>query len=219
LVGRAGYEWQNEKVGELSSVFGASNVFINQASPTRPPGPVNLLATLPSAQEYQFIVEASYQSDTPTFRNQFGVGTLVDVFGNVVSIGDTRPDIVQVLSSVANETHGFSSGERNLYRMAVSPDGTLHELHETDSRLRLRVIDVKLSSEPGAHYFAEVVYYSITLAGWLVENGLSNQYVVIGAPAIWAGSHDASHLSNQMEEWQRVGHTPTTTELCIALVV
>jgi DNA replication ATP-dependent helicase Dna2 len=141
LVGRAGYEWQNEKVGELSSVFGASNVFINQASPTSPPGPVNLLATLPSAQEYQFIVEASYQSDTPTFRNQFGVGTLVDVFGNVVSIGDTRPDIVQVLSSVANETHGFSSGERNLYRMAVSPDGTLHELHETDSRLRLRVID------------------------------------------------------------------------------
>ena len=41
--------------------------------------------------------------------------------------------------------------------------------HDIDARLRLRVVDVKLTSEPGAHYFAKVVYYSMTLASWLIE--------------------------------------------------
>ena len=65
------------------------------------------------------------------------------------------------------------------------------------------MIDIKLTSEPGAHYYAEVVYYSMTLAAWLIENNLDNRFVVVAAPAVWAGSHEASNLVKQMTEWRK----------------
>jgi hypothetical protein len=57
-----------------------------------------------------------------------------------------------------------------------------------DERCQLRIIDVKLTSEPGPHYFAEFAHYAVALAAWLREHGLDRQYVVSSAPAVWPGS-------------------------------
>jgi DNA replication ATP-dependent helicase Dna2 len=97
------------------------------------------------------------------------------------------------------------------------PDGSLSSIQEDDCRLRLRVIDIKLAAEPGANYFAEVVYYSMTLSAWLQENGLNEKYLVVATPAVWPGSYDASHFSTQFEAWRSKGHTPNASELALAL--
>lgn len=217
LAGQAGYEWQDEKVSELRDVFGTANVHITPVPAGTRPARIDLLGVMPILRAYQFVVEGSYQADTPTFRQQFGVGNFTDYFGDTINIGETQPDIIQVLPSINADLNGDFVGERNLYRMEVMPNGNIQVLPQDDNRLRLRVIDVKLTSEPGAYYFAEVVYYSITLAGWLVENNLSDRFVVVAAPAIWAGRHDASNLASSFAEWQRRGYQPTAGDLAIAL--
>jgi hypothetical protein len=111
----------------------------------------------------------------------------------------------------------FSESDRNPYEMGVRPDGETFSLEVTDARLRLRVIDIKNTSEPGAHYFAEVVYYSMTLAAWLVENSFDDRFVVIASPAVWPGSHEASNLAKQQAEWRRKLYAPSPAELAAAL--
>lgn len=217
LVGRAGYEWQDEKVTELKTVFGAANVHVNPVMRGNRPDSLPLDTTLPLVESYQFIVEARYNADTHTFRHATRLTNFVDYYGDPLSIQNTLPDVIQILPSISEGLGPFREADRNPYEMGVGPDGEVSSLDATDTRLRLRVIDIKNTSEPGAHYFAEVVYYSMTLAAWLVENNLHNQYVVIAAPAVWPGSHEASALAIQRAEWDKTVHTPTAAELADAL--
>ena len=215
LAGQAGYEWQDEKISELKDIFGEANVHVNPVLAKNRPARLDLLTVLPDVQEYQFIVEGGYQADTETFRREIGLGNLTDFFGNVINIGETQPDIIQILPPISSV--GLQNDGRNLYELAVLPNGETRTLEATDNRLRLRVIDVKLSSEPGANYFAEVVYYSMTLAAWLTENNLDDHFVVVAAAAIWSGKHDASNLAKQFAEWQRRAYQPTPADLALAL--
>jgi hypothetical protein len=43
----------------------------------------------------------------------------------------------------------------------------------------------------------------MTLAARLVENKLDDRFVVIAAPAVWAGSHEASNLVKQMTDGEK----------------
>jgi hypothetical protein len=208
LVGQAGFDWQAEKVSDLKDVFGNENVHVNPVSRGNRPAEIDLLEGLPAVHEFQFIVEAKYASDTATFRNALGISDFKDAFENPVNIGDTQPDIIQILPALTSSGENFET-ENDAYELAVLPDGKTERLTANDNRLRLRVIDIKLTSEPGAHYYAEVVYYSMTLAARLVENKLDDRFVVIAAPAVWAGSHEASNLVKQMTEWRKKLYAPT----------
>lgn len=217
LAGQAGYDWQAEKVGELQEVFGEDNVHINPPKKGNRPGTKPLCEELlGKLRPYQFIVEAEYRSDTPTFRTAVGLTDLKDSFGNDVNISETHPDIIQVLPPLRGD-QTERGGERDPYRMEVRPNGETVLMNPDDNRLRLRVIDVKLTSDPGAHYFAEVVYYSMSLAAWLAENGFDDRFVVIAAPAVWPGSHEASELAKQTAEWNRRAHQPTPAEMAEVL--
>ena len=163
---------------------------------------MDLLAVLPMLAPFTFVEEAAYRPDTVTFRRTFGFDILADTLGEPLTIGEARPDLIQTLPSrrnllasrAANQaTH--TPDEPETYRLAVQPDGDLLPISDDDSRLRLRVIDIKLASEPGAHYFAEVVYYALTLAAWLHEEGLDDRFVVVAASAVWPGSYDDSALT------------------------
>lgn len=79
------------------------------------------------------------------------------------------------------------------------------------------MIDIKQSAEPGAHYFAEVVYYSITLASWLVERGWDDRFVVVAAPAVWPGSYEASEIMLAREECRKEGRDPSPERFARAL--
>ncbi|MGD9588739.1 MAG: DEAD/DEAH box helicase [Pyrinomonadaceae bacterium] len=217
LVAAAGYEWQDEKVAEVKDVFGSANVHMTPVFTGKRPQPIDLAATVLKVVPYQFVVEGKYDADTPAFRASFGIGTFNDYYGNNVSIGSTQPDIIQVLPPVSSVTAPTGATGRDAYRLEVRPDGQTLLLDSKDDRLRLRVIDVKLTSQPGAYYFAETVYYSVTLAAWLVENKLDDRFVVIAASAVWPGSHKASNLAQQMEEWRKRAYLPSAEEMCTAL--
>jgi DNA replication ATP-dependent helicase Dna2 len=217
IVGLSGYEWQDEKVSELRDVFGESNVHVNPVMRGNRPDSLPLETVLPLVQSYQFVVEARYDADTLTFRSATGLTSLVDFYGAPVSIQRTLPDIIQILPAMTSGLGPFSESDRNPYEMGVLPDGETFSLEATDTRLRLRVIDIKNTSEPGAHYFAEVVYYSMTLAAWLAENGFDDRFVVIASPAVWPGSHEASSLAWQQAEWRKKLYSPTPAELAAAL--
>lgn len=218
LVGERGYEWQDEKVCELKDVFGEENVQVSANFIGKRPAEINLLELLTknTVKPFQFIVEGNYHADTDTLRRSIGFNDFTDFFGDKVTIGDTQPDIIQVLPAVETGLYNSTQG-RNPYLMAVLPNGTTKILENNDQRLRLRIIDIKLTSEPGAHYFAEVVYYSMTLAAWLCENNLDDKYVVIAAPAVWAGSHEASKLMKFVAQKRKKAEIPTAEEMCFVL--
>lgn len=217
LVGEAGYEWQNEKVAELRDVFGADNVMMGPVGTKNHVESIKLDSVLSGARPFTFIVEAAYTANTNVFVSSLELGDLEDLHGNAIRIGDMRPDIIQVLPPLSSGLLLGPQTERNPYQLGVSSIGDTFRLPENDTRLRLRVIDVKLTSEPGPHYFAEVVLYSMTLSAWLTENKLDDRFVVVSAPAVWPGSHEASNLVQQKSEWNKRAHEPTAEELSTAL--
>lgn len=219
-AGELGYEWQDEKVNELGDVFGAANVHVNPVKKGNRPISTQLQQVLPILKPYQFVVEGFYAADTPTFQKAVGISVLHGMNGQPLGVGEALPDIIQVFPAMAYrsawEIHSQDKGPRSA-ALEVLPNGDVQPLAPSDQRLRLRVIDIKLSAEPGAHYFAEVVYYSITLAAWLVEHGWNHQFVVVAAPAVWPGSYEASQIRQLHNRCLKIGRTPTAEELAIAL--
>jgi hypothetical protein len=220
LAGAAGYAWQDEKMNELSTVFGAANVHINPKRTGNRPQSLDLADVLPVVQPYQFIAEGRYAAETTTFCTSVNIHTLRDQTGAPLGVGEVLPDIIQVLPSMLNRPPWElppEDSEPLPSMLEVLSSGAARQLAPADQRLRLRVIDIKQAAEPGAHYFAEVVYYSLTLAAWLDEHGWSDRFVVVAAPAVWPGSYDASALMQERERCRKEGHDPTPAEMVAAL--
>lgn len=220
LVGQAGYQWQDEKVSDLNFVFGSTNVHVNTQMEGNRPGTLSLKDVLPNVKPYQFVVEGRYEAETQIFKDAVDIGELRDREGEPLSVGKAFPDIIQVLPAMVNrptwERLAEDSGPAAIAQ-EVLPSGDMQPLSADDERLRLRVIDIKQSAEPGAHYFAEVVYYSITLASWLVEQAESKHFVVVAAPAVWPGSYEASEIMQARERCRKEGRDPMPEELALAL--
>jgi DNA replication ATP-dependent helicase Dna2 len=220
LTGAMGYEWQDEKVSELGDVFGKGSIHINPLKKGNRPESIPLQNVLPLLKPFQFIVEGQYDANTRTFIDAVGISTLKDIAGEPLGVGEALPDLIQVLPSAATPT-AWEVTKQDIgpvtTMQAVQPNGDVIPLDSTDDRLRLRVIDIKLSAEPGAHYFAEVVYYSITLAAWIKEYKWDHLFVVVAAPAVWPGSYDASQIRQIHNQCSKEGRIPTVEELALAL--
>lgn len=181
-VSMAGDTWQDLKVSEVQSLFGAGKVFVNPPKPGKlRPEPTLLESVMDKLQPYDFVVEAKYEVPA-SFLAAYNLNGLTDEFGKpLISSGTVIPDLLQVLPPE------FVPPSGQVWQ-AVDERGNLTDLLPTDERLRLRVIDLKLTAEPGANYFAEVVYYSLILAAWLKERNYENRFVVVAAGAVWPGS-------------------------------
>ena len=216
LVGERGYDWQYKVVLELEQIFGAEKVKAGVPVKKRHPS-INLRQVLTAGvHPYDIIVEATYNANTPIFTSALGLQTLTDEFGNALDLSDMHPDLIQVLPPLTQHLQEDPELEPE-YTLEVLPDGETYPMQPGDVRLRLRVIDIKLTGEPGAHYFGEAVYYSMTLAAWLHEEGLDSNFVVIAAPAVWPGSYDASELAKAEDAWRLKGHTPQSRERAIVM--
>ena len=86
-------------------------------------------------------------------------------------------------------------------------------IQANDQRRQLRVIDIKLTAHPSPSYFAEVVLYSMALAGWLVDQRLDQRFVVVPDGAVWPGSHEASNLRRTFQAAAKDGVTLSTADL------
>ena len=148
------------------------------------------------AEPFQFLVQPSYDvTDTFVAANNLNQLDL--------DYGDLRPDLIQVLPP----------GEG---REVVHPDGST-ELIEDQDRIPLRVVDIKLTAEPNASYFAEVTYYAMVLAAWLIDRGWDQMYYVTTDLAVWPGSHEGSALVQRKREFQDQGIAPNSDDLLAGL--
>ncbi len=208
-VTEAGEEWQAEKLHDLTQAFGASAV-VGQRT-TNAAGQVCYSAqplqnAIPLATPVRFLVEAEFTIGA-AFQGALGITARYgqgDTAGHPILFGRVRPDIIEVVPPLS-------------YPKGVRPDGTVFDLLTNDTRLQLRVIDVKLTARASQGYFAEVAYYSMALAGWLIDQGLDSRFVVVPDGAVWPGSHDASKLVQRCRELTEQGAIPTTAQLHDAL--
>ena len=185
-VTEAGEEWQAEKLHDLTQTFGQSAVVgqgtLNAAGQVRYSAQP-LQNAIPHAVPVCFLVEAEFTIGS-AFQAALGITARYaqgDTLGHPIQFGKVRPDIIEVVPPLT-------------YPRGVMPDGTVFDLPANDARRQLRVIDVKLTARASQGYFAEVAYYSMALAGWLVDQGLDSQFVVVPEGAVWPGSHEASRL-------------------------
>jgi len=204
----AGDEWQAEKLHDLTRTFPAGSVvgvpFQNPQGQTRYRTVTLAANRLRAASPVRFLVETEFD---PAPQG----GALEQVLGlsqlrtaHQLEFAQLRPDIIVTLPP-------------GTFSMSLSPDGTPHDLASGDARVQLRVIDIKMTAEPSPGYFAEVTYYSMALAAWLVDNQLDHEFVVVPDAAIWPGSHDASRLMVTYNEILDSGAQPTVEQLWDAM--
>jgi hypothetical protein len=199
-VREAGEVWQEEKVADLSKTFGMDKVIGNReiVQPGREHfDKISLIDVLNRAKECSFLIEAEFEV-TNAFKKALGIEDYGEKYK--LSYSNLRPDIIEVLPP-------------NKFDRNISPDGSLLRLIEDDKRLQLRVIDIKLTAEPSPSYFAEVTYYSMVLAGWLIDNNLDKRFVVVPNAAVWPGSHDASNLVKFLRNMEKEGVSPSYIDL------
>jgi DNA replication ATP-dependent helicase Dna2 len=200
----AGQEWQEEKLEDLTQTFGVGAIigdsFTTQTNQTRY-RPTPLAQALAGATPVCFLVEAEYLVGA-AFQAALGIQGHGALFNLVYA--DLRPDVIAVLPPTT-------------FPRYIVPDGTLHLLPATDTRRQLRVIEIKMTAESSPGYFAEVAYYSMALAAWLVDQGLDQDYVVVPNGAVWPGSHDASNLLRVSRQLVAQGLTATVDQLWEAM--
>jgi len=176
LLAQQGDEWEALKLADLVTMFGASTVL----SPAGSARTQDLATVLPRAAHGSFIVQAEFP-----LGSSFDGGVGTGITGSLgIGVGNLRPDLIEVCAA------GTSSE-------AVAPDGETFRLDPADERVQLRVIDIKLTAEPGPGYFAEVALYMVGLAGWLIDEGLDSRYVVMVEGAVWPGTYEASALQRE----------------------
>lgn len=204
-VTKAGYAWQAEKVADLENAFGPSSVI---SSPRTTPTGTRFDAAPLDAILRQgvgsgtFIVEGAFVVG-PSFENALGIaGHRNPPFD--LDYGGLRPDLIEV-------------AEPGRFDEMIDARGEVFAVPTDDTRQQLRVMDIKLTSEPSASYQLEVTYYSMVLAGWLADQGLTDRFLVVRDCAIWPGSHEASSLVKSLIDWKNQQHTPTQQELLAAL--
>jgi hypothetical protein len=191
-----GGRWEQDKLKDLQTTFGAASVVgVVTGADFQDQKLRNVMA---AAKPGVFLVRPAFEVG-PTFQTAIGI----DALAAAQSLGFAKlvPDLIQVLAPA------------DVGRV-VEADGSVHD---ADGRTGLRVIDIKMTAEPSASYFAEITYYSLALAGWLADNGYADRFAVVAEAAIWPGSHDAAAIVRLQAERQRAGTVATADELAIAL--
>ena len=194
LITRQGRTYEHKKYAELQMSF--PDLVIANADDGALSGTADayqklvLGDVLKEAPENGLLLEAEY-AVTQTFFTSHHLDDLCGGSEPTVALAKVRPDIIHLMPA---------NGES---RREISPDGTLQTISMTDTRMGLRVIDIKISGEASPAHFSELAYYSMTLAGWLVDSGNSEKFVVLANAAIWPGKHEASCLHEQEENDRR----------------
>lgn len=199
-VQTAGDEWQAEKLHDLTQTFGPHSIV--GSAYTLSTGQVRyhqiqLAQHIQTTTPTRFIVESTFDVGN-TFQQALGITSHAAQYS--LRYKDLRPDVIEVLAA-------------GTFASFISADGTISPLPAEDARLQLRVVDIKLSAEPSPAYFAEVAFYSMALAGWLYDKGLSGQFVVVPDAAVWPGIHEASQLVQKCRQAQAQAITLTTGQL------
>jgi hypothetical protein len=202
---QAGEEWEREKLSDLSTTLGV-NALVGDShldqNQVRVYDEIDLAQRLGNAQPDQFIIQATYEV-TDSFKAALGIAAYAAQ--HHLDFSRLRPDLIQVLP-------------RQQSLLQVNAGGDVLPVTADDQRLPLRIIDIKLTADPSVSYFTEITYYSMVLAGWLVDRGFSDRFFVVPDAALWPGSHDASNLRRFWQDGQNQGIPRTAPQLIAELM-
>ena len=134
-IAQQGEAWEAEKLDDLTRTFGAEAIIGNRI--THSSGQVryneiSLTTALDSATPGNFLIQAQYAVG-PTFEHALGIESFRTDYD--LRYAEVRPDILQVLPA-------------NHFSQYVEPSGEIRTLPQSDLRLQLRIIDIKLTAEP-----------------------------------------------------------------------
>jgi len=200
LLTEQGREFERRCFRELEEIFGTDRVLHGGHKPYEE-GEERALQTISLAQAIDrlspgvFLLEAEY-AVCDGFKQAHGLDKLCHGLGYPdakLGFSANRPDII----------HAIAPGDQP--RRIIQPNGDIVTLKAGSSKVGLRLIDIKLTSEPSPAYFAELAYYGMTLADWLEDNGYGDQFVVLADAAIWPGKHDGSSLKRREREDAKAG--------------
>lgn len=214
-VTEAGTEWEVQKLAELREHLGAAALIGAGEIRHVPTGgrfefqPSPLADGLPGAGPGQFLVLPEFEMENPGFPGGMSFPRLSGLHAltesHRLTFAKVIPDLIEV-----HPPGTFSS--------CVLPSGEVEHLPPGDGRLQLRVVDIKMTSEPGANYFTEVTWYTLALAGWLEDTKdaagrpLSERFVAVPEAAISPGSHEASALVRLVRQARADGAEASTPD-------
>ncbi len=126
------------------------------------------------------VVQSTFSLGANPARTLGRLGVAPGHVAAMPTMGKVVPDVLAVLPRPAGHLVLDATGAR------VPAPGP---------RQVLTVIDAKHASEPNPSYEAEVVFYSLLLANFLLENGLDGRFAVDAEPLLWTrGSHGRIRL-------------------------
>jgi len=210
-VRELGDQWEAEKIEDIVQAFGASRligtrstklILSTQGQILPVYADVPLISILPSALENTFLVQAEYK--VPSLFLQQHRLERFDVQPDPLKLSDLRPDLIWVRSA-------------GTYSQYVTADGRIRDVLSGDTRKQLQLIDIKLTAEPSRRHYVEIVYYILTLAAWLKENGLDTRFVMVPNGSVWPGTYDTSEIIALLRRTQAAGITPPIDDLNAAL--
>ena len=179
ILAQAGEEWEQAKYADLIDAFGRESIVADIADQHISPPRVRaaqLDEALTNARPGTFLLQHEFPVVPDLAIRLSGQSSIRLTYSKV------RPDIIEVLEPYSTTRAVMATGETSA-------------IAQGDTRLQLRIIDIKLTAEPSPAYFAEVAYYCVALSAWLSEIGLSEHFIVSTEAAVWPGSHEASpHL-------------------------
>jgi hypothetical protein len=191
----AGNDWEDAKIADLRTAFGAGAI-IGPAGAARD---INLATAIAQRTTQTLFVTQGQYAVGNTFQNALGIQHYATALN--LTYGRLRPDILRIWPA--------HTGQQE-----VHPNGSVTAVATaTDNRIPLSIVDIKLTAEASACYQAEVTYYSMALAAWLIDNNLQTQYFVVPTAAVWPGSHDASNVARLNAQVRATGAVPTTQDL------
>ncbi len=204
LIGlsEAGRDWENEVYNDLIKVFNQDVIY--KRGKKDPFDGVDLHEALATLTSQKFIIEPMF-CVTHSFEKQYKLDQLTRHLkserGDELRYAkEFRPDIIQLTRA----------NRESIRPLAVKSDGALYI--PPDSSIGLRVIDIKLAASPSISYFAEIAFYSLILAEWLVDNNLDDRFHVCSSAAVWPGKHAGSSLGLAFFEAQKIKRLLSTDE-------
>ncbi len=172
LVTQAGLDFETHEMNMLISELGAPNV-LHKKKASGQFDDVDLTAALKTCPTPAVIAQPALQVGplrADLLLKDFNLSPAEEKL--VPDMSDMRPDVIVVR-------------HRGTLQWEVLPNGRRRALAAGDVRRALSVVDVKNTLEGNKSYAAEVVLYTLTLARWLQNAGLTNQFFVSDECFIW----------------------------------
>ncbi len=174
-----GVEWEQAKMADLESAFGAIVRFEKQN------GKYKDVALQPILQQNltspTIILQPSFEHANlkDTFLQHLGLDPAL--VAQTPGFGSFRPDIISVHTRLDDEVE-------------VLPNGECRTIQPTDQRKALIVCDIKHAGEANSSYSAEVALYAVLLSNWLRLVNLHGSYLVAARIALWTRAKEVSSL-------------------------